>query len=72
MCVCLLLFCFGLMKINCTVCVCKTVQLQKWSGEINCLLETLLCFTDNRQVLCVCGDLNRPVHIHSMNPHSAV
>lgn len=29
-----------------------TMCLYKGSDELNCLLETLLCFTDNSQVLC--------------------
>lgn len=57
----------------CYVCwwVHYNVRMQKGSGEINCPLEILLCFTDNRQVLCVCVyvfvcNLNSGVHIPTL------
>ena len=71
--------CFGLQKTDCVVCVCVFIRfciMQKGSGEINCLLETLLCFTDNRQVLCVlvcmCLNLNSGVHILTLLTPSAL
>lgn len=46
----------GSVKTDCTVFLGGYIRLcmHKGSGEINCLLETLLCFADNRQVLGVC------------------